>query len=66
MSAVNGWLAGCELEATRLKAELRPYKDGTICRLRIGGKDRLADHIAWIEADIAALDRYMTRLRQMQ
>jgi hypothetical protein len=66
MSLVNDWLAGCEVEATRLKAELRPYRDGTICRLRVGGKDRLADHIAWIEADITALDRHMARLRGMQ
>jgi hypothetical protein len=62
MSLVIGWLAACEAEEARLKAELQPYKDGTIHRLHVGGVDRFADHIAWIEADIVAVHRHMRRL----
>lgn len=60
----NSWLGACEIEAARLRAELKPYKDGIILYWRLGGVDKTAEHIAWIEADIAALDRHMSRLRQ--
>lgn len=66
MSLLNDWLAACKVEEDALRAELKPFKDGTISRLRVGGVDKMADHIAWIEADIAALAQRMSRLRTME
>jgi hypothetical protein len=63
--SVDGWLAGCEAEAARLKAELQPWQDGVI---RWGGAEgvvKTARPIKGIELDIAAVERRMSRLRQM-
>jgi hypothetical protein len=62
---VNDLLAACEAEATRLKAELQPWKDGGIRGCGASGIAETAWHIKGIELDIAALDRHMSRLQQM-